>query len=738
MSQRPGLASSTTRVLLAEGLVVPSGLATAAYLGRALGSELYGLFSVATAVSVTVEWAIISLFGRTTVKLLGETENWRPVASTILTVHLVLGLAVAAAFWAGAGWVAHLLGDTRLAPWLALLALEVPIATAAAACRNIMTGRGNFRGRALSTGVRWVLRPVAIAVFVEAGWSVTGAVLGSLAAATGGAIVAMTMARVPVFTTTRAPIANLWRLAMPMFILAISLRLIDKLGLFAVQSLGSSPLEAGWYAAAQNFAIAPGLVALSFSPLLLAEVTRVRTHGTPEAARALVAQALRLVVALLPAVAIGAGSAREIVRVVYGAGFDAAAHLSWPLLLAAFAMLLISVATAVLIAADRASTAALCVWPMLPVAALALAIVVPQAGAYGAAVVTAVALSVSAGACLAMVGRTVGVWPPVGTVIRSTVIALVAGMLAAWWSTPGLWVVGKLAVLTALTPLAFAIAGEFGRPWLSSGIAATGGAGPDSGPYWDQVAADWQAEEVPDGWRAHSDAVNVAACVRWWPDESVGRVLKTDLFDEVAGRGLVPALRARASSVVAIDRSFEASRAGARRSGVAVVNTDVRYLPFVDGVFDLVVSNSTLDHFDNVAQIERAVAEIHRVLAPRGIFILTLDNPANPAVALRNALPFALLHQVGLVPYYVGATLAGSDAQRMLQAAGFRVKETTALMHCPRALAVAVFGVMRRFGNPSMQRRLQSWLMTFERLERSAVSQRTGYFVTLVANKGAV
>ncbi len=93
-----------------------------------------------------------------------------------------------------------------------------------------MTGRGNFRGRALSTGVSWVLRPVAIAVFVEAGWSVTGAVLGSLAAATGGAIVAMAMARVPVFTTARAPIANLWRLAMPMFILAISLRLIDKLG----------------------------------------------------------------------------------------------------------------------------------------------------------------------------------------------------------------------------------------------------------------------------------------------------------------------------------------------------------------------------------------------------------------------------------------------------------------------------------------------------------------------------
>ena len=137
--------------------------------------------------------------------------------------------------------------------------------------------------------------------------------------------------------------------------------------------------------------------------------------GPPEAARALVAQALRVVVALLPCVAIGAGSAHEIVRLVYGAGFDAAAHLSRPLLLAAFAMLLISVTTAVLIAADRASAAALCVWPMLPAAALAMALVVPHAGAYGAAVITAAAVSFSAGVCLVMLGRTVGVWPPVGT-----------------------------------------------------------------------------------------------------------------------------------------------------------------------------------------------------------------------------------------------------------------------------------------------------------------------------------
>ena len=37
-------------------------------------------------------------------------------------------------------------------------------------------------------------------------------------------------------------LARLWRLALPMFVLAISLRVIDKLGLFAVQALGRRPL----------------------------------------------------------------------------------------------------------------------------------------------------------------------------------------------------------------------------------------------------------------------------------------------------------------------------------------------------------------------------------------------------------------------------------------------------------------------------------------------------------------
>ena len=73
--------------------------------------------------------------------------------------------------------------------------------------------------------------------------------------------------------------------------------------------------------------------------------------------------------------------------------------------------------------------------------------------------------------------------------------------------------------------------------------------------------------------------------------------------------------------------------------------------------FDLVVSNSTLDHFARADDITIALREIQQVLKPGGRLILTLDNPSNPVVRLRNALPFAALNQMGLVPYFVGATL---------------------------------------------------------------------------------
>ena len=77
--QRLGV--GTIQVLLAECLVFPLGLITAAYIGRALGPRDYGIFAVALATGDVIEWTMISLFSRATVQVVSEAVDWRAVAA---------------------------------------------------------------------------------------------------------------------------------------------------------------------------------------------------------------------------------------------------------------------------------------------------------------------------------------------------------------------------------------------------------------------------------------------------------------------------------------------------------------------------------------------------------------------------------------------------------------------------------------------------------------------------------
>ncbi len=237
-------------------------------------------------------------------------------------------------------------------------------------------------------------------------------------------------------------------------------------------------------------------------------------------------------------------------------------------------------------------------------------------------------------------------------------------------------------------------------------------------------------------WREHCDAVNATLVARWLPDAPCARLLKTDLWDEAMGPGLYPVLATHAAAVAGLDFTPSVLRSAQQRyPQLAAAVADVRALPFAAGAFDVVVSTSTLDHFARPDDIRLALGELHRVLAPRGRLLLTLDNRANPAVALRNALPFGLLHRLGLVPYPVGATCGPARLRRLLRAVGFDVLETTSLLHCPRVWAIATARRLQRRGNAAQARRFLERLERWERLARLPTRYLTGYFVGVHARK---
>ncbi len=253
---------------------------------------------------------------------------------------------------------------------------------------------------------------------------------------------------------------------------------------------------------------------------------------------------------------------------------------------------------------------------------------------------------------------------------------------------------------------------------------------------WNALARSWRASGPQTLWRSHSDAVNGALLDRWMPQHSGGRLLKTDAFDEAFGSGLIDFLAGRVRHVVTIDVSDEVLRAAlARKCALTAVQADVRRLPFAGGAVDIVLSNSTLDHFDSIEQIALSLQELSRVLRPGGLLILTMDNPANPIVRLRNALPFHWLFRIGLVPYRVGATVGAARLKVLLTRWGFENVETTAILHCPRVLAVRLAGILDRYGTERGKEQFRHCLTSMERLGGLFTCFQTGHFVAVRAVK---
>jgi SAM-dependent methyltransferase len=256
-----------------------------------------------------------------------------------------------------------------------------------------------------------------------------------------------------------------------------------------------------------------------------------------------------------------------------------------------------------------------------------------------------------------------------------------------------------------------------------------------SAAYWDKASDGWQAGGCDRLWRCHSDAVNIAFLACRLPEGRTDRILKTDMFDEASTAGLMPLLESRARTVVGIDLSTAVLRAaGTRYPKMRQTAADVRELPFNDDSFDCIVSNSTLDHFPRRDELLRSVDELVRILRPGGRLILMLDNPSNPVVGLRNALPFNWLHRIGILPYYVGATLGGRALRRAVEARGCVVRETAYVLHCPRVLAVPITRRASRWGQ-AIQQRLLRMLMSFECLANLPTARFTGHFVVVCAEK---
>jgi len=261
--------------------------------------------------------------------------------------------------------------------------------------------------------------------------------------------------------------------------------------------------------------------------------------------------------------------------------------------------------------------------------------------------------------------------------------------------------------------------------------------------HWDQVARGWSLRSRPNELLAeHGRRTHLALLARWADVTKGGRILKTDLFEVAFGPDpFLLRLAQVNSNVIGIDISKEVVHQAKKRAEHRGVDasqylcSDVRHLPLQDNSIDLVISDSTLDHFPSETDIVAALKELRRVLRVGGTLILTMDNKSNltypPYIFIR------LWMRLGLAPYFIGITLSPTQLRRALEEIGFGVEESTAIFHCPHPDAL-VRWLERQgegLGRGRLDNAIRKGLAFLDKLEGKRTKYLTGRYIVVKAVK---
>lgn len=421
------LVNGSSLIFCADLLMVPTGLLTVALLTRWLGPEGYGIFALSASLVAGIEWGLASILSRPTIHGIGHVTDWRPVARTLLGWHLGLATAVLLVLCIMARPLASLLQEPALAGYLILFAFDLPFFLLAQAYRNILTGRGRFGARALTGASRWLARLVLIAIAVEMGLSVPAAIVASI----GASIIELAIGRWalgPVGSVGMADPAPLTRLALPLVVSAACMALVVKMDLFLIKMLGRPIEQAGFYAAAQNLSILPGIFGQAVSAVVLAGLTRAQLEGEMAHFRRTAEQSLQACLCLVPLVGLVAGAASGIAVLCFGPAFQAAAPFVSLLMVGAVAQVFIGMCMAMLTASGYMTWTMALGGLLVPIALCGHLWSIPGWGPLGAAWTTSGTLVFGASTAYVVVQRLCSVH----LCLRSLARAFVLGVLG--WS----------------------------------------------------------------------------------------------------------------------------------------------------------------------------------------------------------------------------------------------------------------------------------------------------------------
>jgi SAM-dependent methyltransferase len=260
--------------------------------------------------------------------------------------------------------------------------------------------------------------------------------------------------------------------------------------------------------------------------------------------------------------------------------------------------------------------------------------------------------------------------------------------------------------------------------------------------YWDTVARGWSTAGYSNKLLAeHKRRTYLGLIAGWAGVPKSQTILKTDLFAEAFGDEEFLFDITQDCNIVGIDISRELvakAKGNAERRGVdgsLYLCCDVKRLPLRDNCIEVVISDSSLDHFPSEADIIIALKELARVLKVGGTLIITLDNKNNLTYP-----PYFLVRlwmRLKLTPYFIGRTLSITKLRLTLEEHSLNVEEATAIFHYPHPdkLVRWLESTLRRLGRGRFDGMIRQGLILLDRLGNKRTRYLTGRYIAVKAVK---
>lgn len=257
---------------------------------------------------------------------------------------------------------------------------------------------------------------------------------------------------------------------------------------------------------------------------------------------------------------------------------------------------------------------------------------------------------------------------------------------------------------------------------------------------WRRFAAKKKARSAIDKTLARYKSSEFKAILQKWAPALKGKnLLKTDLCEEAFGEDeILFSLSSSGASIFAVDVAVEtAVRANVeqRLKGLnqKYIAADVRSLPFKDNFFDVVVSSSTLDHFNSDTDLIKSLLELKRVIKPDGKLVIALNNGCN--------FNFYLMLKIGrlfnLIPYPVQFYRI-HKLRRIMDEAGFVIRDKSYIVHIISPLNSILLLLRNLAAEEAVSRIAQKITYLFSFLGKNKMTNfLTGWFIALGCVKKA-